>query len=64
MSVVPADTPVTTPVEGFIVATAGLDDVQTIVPVAVVDNVIAEPTHTAVDPVIAGAVGNGLTVTE
>ena len=56
--VVPADTPVTTPVDGFIVATVVLDELHTIVPVAAVDNVIVEPTHTAVGPVMAGADGN------
>jgi hypothetical protein len=48
MVVVPAVTPVTTPVEELIVATAGLLDVQT--PLAVVlDNVVVDPVHTAVD---------------
>jgi hypothetical protein len=49
--VVPAVTPVTTPVEALIVATAVLLDVQT--PLAVVlDNVVVDPVHTAVVPVI------------
>jgi len=49
--VVPAVTPVTTPVEELIVATAVLLDVQT--PFAVVlDKVVVDPVHTAVVPVI------------
>ena len=49
--VVPAVTPLTTPVEALIVATAVLLDVQT--PLAVVlDNVVVDPVHTAVVPVI------------
>ena len=48
---VPAVTPVTTPVEASIVATAVLLDVQT--PLAVVlDNVVVNPTHTVVAPAI------------
>lgn len=51
MVVVPAVTPLTTPVEALIVATAVLLDVQT--PLAVVlDNVVDDPVHTAVVPVI------------
>ena len=49
--VVPAVTPVTTPVEELIVATAVLLDVQT-PPVVVLDNVVVDPEHTAVVPVI------------
>ena len=49
--VVPAVTPVTTPVEASIDATAGLLDVQT-PPVVVLDNVVVDPEHTAVVPVI------------
>ena len=59
----PADIPLTTPVEELIVAAAGFDEFQTIVPVAVVANVIVDPTQTAANPVIAGVAGNGLTVT-
>jgi hypothetical protein len=60
--VVPAVTPVTTPVEELIVATAGLLDVQT--PLAVVlDNVVVDPVHTAVVPVIDATTGNAVTVT-
>ena len=51
MVVVPAVTPLTTPVEALIDATAVLLDVQT--PLAVVlDNVVVDPVHTAVVPVI------------
>lgn len=49
--VVPALTPVTTPVEELIVATAVLLDVHT-PPVVVLDNVVVDPEHTAVVPVI------------
>ena len=60
--VVPAVTPVTTPVEVLIVATAVLLDVQT--PFAVVlDNVVVDPVHTAVVPVIDATTGNAVTVT-
>jgi len=60
--VVPAVTPVTTPVEELIVATAVLLDVQT--PLAVVlDNVVVDPVHTAVVPVIDATTGNAVTVT-
>jgi len=60
--VVPAVTPVTTPVEELIVATAVLLDVQT-PPVVVLDNVVVDPEHTAVVPVIEATVGNVVTVT-
>jgi len=60
--VVPAVTPVTTPVEELIVATAVLLDVQT-PPVVVLDNVVVDPEHTAVVPVIDATVGNAVTVT-
>ena len=60
--VVPAVTPVTTPVEELIDATAVLLDVQT--PLAVVlDNVVVDPVHTAVVPVIDATTGNAVTVT-
>ena len=60
--VVPAVTPVTTPVEALIVATAVLLDVQT--PFAVVlDNVVVDPVHTAVVHVIDATDGNVVTVT-
>ena len=60
--VVPAVTPVTAPVEALIVATAVLLDVQT--PFAVVlDNVVVDPVHTAVVPVIDATTGNAVTVT-
>jgi hypothetical protein len=50
MVVVPAVTPVTTP--PATVATDGLLDVHVDVPVVVLDNVVVEPTQTAVVPVI------------
>ena len=60
--VVPAVTPVTTPVEELIDATAVLLDVQT--PLAVVlDNVVVDPVHTAVVPVIDATTGNAVTLT-
>ena len=52
MVVVPAVTPVTTPVEELIVATAGLLDVHEEVPVVVLDNVVVDPTQTDVVPVM------------
>jgi hypothetical protein len=58
---VPAATPVTTPVEASTVATA-LDDDQTPPAVALV-NVVAEPAHTSVVPLIAATTGRALTVT-
>jgi hypothetical protein len=62
MVVVPAVTPVTTPVEASIEATAVLLDVQT--PLAVVlDNVVVDPVHTAVVPVIDATTGNAVTLT-
>ena len=57
---VPDDTPVTTPVAGSTVATAGVALLH--VPPAVASpNVVVDPTHTERVPVIAA--GNGLTVT-
>jgi len=62
MVVVPAVTPVTTPVEALMVANAVLLDVQT--PLAVVlDNVVVDPVHTAVVPVIDATTGNAVTLT-
>ena len=58
---VPAATPVTNPVEASTVATA-LDDDQTPPAVALV-NVVAEPAHTSVVPLIAATTGRALTVT-
>ena len=58
---VPAATPVTTPVEASTVATA-LDDDQT-PPVVALVNVVAEPAHTSVVPLIAATTGRALTVT-
>ena len=60
--VVPAVTPLTTPVEELMVATAVLLDVQK--PLAVVlDNVVVDPVHTAVVPVIDATTGNAVTLT-
>ena len=58
----PAATPVTTPVEALTVAVAVLDDVQT-PPAVTSDKVVVEPSHTEVVPVIAATVGNALIVT-
>ena len=55
----PAETPVVTPVEAFIVATEVLPDVQ-LPPVVALLNVTALPTHTLLLPVIDE--GSGLTV--
>jgi hypothetical protein len=61
--VVPAATPVTTPDDDPIVAIAGVLLVQ-VPPDGVPDNIIVEPTHTAMVPVeLVTADGNGLTVT-
>ena len=58
----PAATPVTTPVEASTVAVAVLDDVQT--PLAVkLASVVVAPSHTDVVPVIAATVGKALIVT-
>ena len=59
--VLPAATPVTTPVDASTVAVAVLLDVQTPPAVALVSAVV-EPTHTPVVPLIAATVGSGLTV--
>ena len=63
MFVLPADTGVTTPVPASIVATAVLEELQTIVPAVEVKFVIVEPIHTSVSPVIATATGKAFTVT-
>ena len=58
----PAATPVTTPVEALTVAVAILDDVQT--PPAVTSaSVVVAPAHTDVVPVIAVTTGKALIVT-
>ena len=62
MFVLPAEIPVTTPVLLLIVAIAWADELQTIVPMAVVLRVVVSPTHIVLSPVMAGAVGAGLTV--
>ena len=59
---VPAATPVTTPVLEFTVATAVFDDVHTPPAVALV-NVVVEPAHTSVVPLIAATTGIALIVT-
>jgi hypothetical protein len=58
---VPAATPVTKPVDEFIVATPVLTDFQT-PPVVVLDNAVVLATHTLVVPVIAAITGNAFTV--
>jgi hypothetical protein len=60
--VLPAATPVTTPVDALTVAVAVLEDVQT-PPAVTSDKVVVEPAHTEVVPVIAATVGNALIVT-
>ena len=60
--VLPAATPVTTPVDALTVAVAVLDDVQTPPDVTSAKAVVA-PSHTEVVPVIAATVGNALIVT-
>ena len=60
--VLPAATPVTTPVDALTVAVAVLDDVQTPPAVASAKAVVA-PSHTEVVPVITATVGNALIVT-
>ena len=62
MVVLPAATPVTTPVDASTVAVAVLDDVQT-PPSVTSDKVVVAPSHTEVVPVIAATVGNALIVT-
>ena len=63
MFVVPDEIAVTSPVVAFIVATAVLDELHTILPVAVVDSVVVSFTHKLESPVIAGVTGNAFTVT-
>ena len=58
----PAATPVTTPVDALTVAVAVLEDVQT-PPAVTSDKVVVAPSHTEVVPVIAATVGNALIVT-
>ena len=62
MVVLPAATPVTTPVDALTVAVAVLDDVQT-PPAVTSDKVVVAPSHTEVVPVIAATAGNALIVT-
>ena len=62
MVVLPAATPVTTPVDALTVAVAVLDDVQT-PPAVTSDKVVVAPSHTEVVPVIAATVGWAVTVT-
>ena len=61
MVVVPAATPVTTPVE-LTVAVAVLADDHT-PPVVVLESVVVAPSHTDVVPVIDATTGNALIVT-
>ena len=60
--VLPAATPVTTPVDASTVAVAVLLELQTPPAVALV-SVVVEPTHTPVVPLIAATTGNPLIVT-
>jgi hypothetical protein len=60
--VVPAATPVTTPVDALTVAVA-VFAVDHTPPVVVLANVVVAPAHTEVVPVIAATVGNALIVT-
>jgi hypothetical protein len=61
MVVLPAATPVTTPLASIVaVAVLALDHTP---PVVALDNVVVEPAHTDVVPVIAATVGNALIVT-
>ena len=60
--VLPADTPVTTPVEALIVAVAVFALVHT-PPVVVLASVVVAPSHTDVVPVIAATTGRALIVT-
>jgi hypothetical protein len=62
MVVLPAATPVTTPVDALTVAVA-VFAVDHTPPVVVLANVVVAPAHTEVVPVIAATVGNALIVT-
>src|SRR5664279_1620514 len=62
MMVDPAATPVTTPVEAFTVATAGLLLVQVPLASPVLVNGVVPFTHTVVDPLITPGTGSGLMV--
>ena len=59
---VPADTPLTTPVIEFIVATAPVADDQT-PPAVVLVSVVVDPIHALAVPPIAASVGKALTLT-
>ena len=63
MLVLPADTPVTIPVLLFIVATPVFEECQTMVPIALVVNVVVSPTQTLFVPVMTGVAGSAFTVT-
>lgn len=60
ITAVPAETPVTTPVDDPTVAIDGEPEVHTPLP-GELDNAIVDPTHTCVGPVMAD--GTGSTVT-
>jgi hypothetical protein len=60
--VLPAETPVTTPVEGFTVAAAVFVLLQ-VPPLILLTNVVVEPVQANVVPPIVPAFGSGLTVT-
>ena len=63
MFVVPDEIAVTKPFVAFIVATAVLDELHTMLSVVVVDSVVVPFTHKLASPVIAGVAGNPFTVT-
>ena len=60
--VVPADIPVNTPVDEFIVATP-VEPLDHTPPVVASVNVVADPIHTAEAPLIAATTGKAFTVT-
>ena len=61
--VLPAESAVTNPVVAFTVAAETLLLLHDPPPTPVLDNVVAEPVHKKVVPVIVPAFGSGLTVT-
>lgn len=61
ITAVPADTPVTTPVEEPTVATEGLPDDHT-PPPGELAKAMLDPTHTWVGPVIAAGIGSTVTL--
>ena len=59
----PADTPLATPEEEFIVAIP-VDPLVQVPPEVVLPSVVVKPTHAAVVPVIAASDGKALTVSD